>query len=741
MDLPSCRSATPLPTAPTVVEPYTPTLCEQLQLMISKEEVDACIKKKSILDENVKKAYSLILGQCTHLLQSKLEQQREWLLTILDQYPIFGNLSEPMIKLEVVSNSEPQTLPAYSEQGVDPMSDVFLEAPDPEALELSDDPQLANLQIEPPIEPPTMMPFAPEILPDPPIVDEGVANIMDEGVQVNAGLCNSSNTPANFFPYLFSFTGKRSKFKLTYVSQPESIFTVHKNDGTSNHFKMHSEGLHYFDTKARSSVYLSPVSAEVQTSSNQVLQNKLGESSLLHSKAIESFKLIPNFPISNADIDQAEKDNHPSLQDLSPTVSGEPISYLPVSTDDFDRVEKVSGSSLPISMRQLLIHPQSDCIQASDSILAELPCHSAPKSKVPFLVAVSGHTKFTIVEPIKSRALSLTPDVSHDLMWSNAYPTKGGVSPNVFPRSLILGVPLDVTKHCQLAFASNPQTHPELVPTNSPNTRSAGAICLGPFGIEPSNHAEVVSDVDPAIPAVPSADGNDPLPDDFLQPHELLHDPQLTNFQEVTAILPYVPQPFPDPPIMEEVLVNDTGLCCSTWARAHLSSFIPCFAGKSNKAVALLLVQLQSDHAFLSIVTMTQSSSKAGPHKLCDTSEPLHQMNLLSVKHRSALESHFSHCVANVKAHLLAGVNIDAPSQTPIVDVPYAFVQAMLPESSFKRIKHLNCCYLFISGSIIKGFKSIEYCPANDIIAIVLTKPLPGKLFVKFRNATMIHPD
>ena len=152
---------------------------------------------------------------------------------------------------------------------------------------------------------------------------------------------------------------------------------------------------------------------------------------------------------------------------------------------------------------------------------------------------------------------------------------------------------------------------------------------------------------------------------------------------------------------------------------AHLSSFIPCFAGKSYKAVALLLVQLQSDHALLSIETMTQSSSKEGPPKLCSgrstaivqeltrldlhhISEPLHQMNLLPVKHRSALESHFSHCVANVKAHFVAGVNIDASSQTPIVDVPYAFVQAMLPESSFKQIKHLHHHYLFISGCIIK---------------------------------------
>jgi len=152
---------------------------------------------------------------------------------------------------------------------------------------------------------------------------------------------------------------------------------------------------------------------------------------------------------------------------------------------------------------------------------------------------------------------------------------------------------------------------------------------------------------------------------------------------------------------------------------------------------------------------------------LRDTSESLHQ--LLSVKHRSALESHFFHCDANVKAHMVAGVNklrspvdhVAPQSPTPvlesvmltaainaaegqdvaIVDVPNAFVQAMLPESSSKWTKHLNCCYFSVSDEIIKGSKSIEYCPTTDMISIILTKPLQGKLFVKFRKAIMHLPD
>ncbi len=385
-------------------------------------------------------------------------------------------------------------------------------------------------------------------------------------------------------------------------------------------------------------------------------------------------------------------------------------------------------------------------------------------------------------------------------MWLNAFPPKGGVSPTISPRSLISGVPLDFKKHCQLAFGSYAQTHHELDPTNSPNTRTVGAICLGPIGIEPSIEAEVLSDTDPAIPVTFSMDDNDPLTDMFLeppntqQPHELFNNPQLANLQdeppqEIPPMLPFAPDPLPDPLIVEEGVDNDAGWHCSTRARAQPSSQIPSFTGKRYKAAAQLLAQLEPDHAFLSNVTMTQSSVKAGPYKLgngsstaifqelaqlClhDTFEPLHQMNLLSVVHRSALESHLflkENCDANVKACMVAGVNklrstrdkIASHSPTAvlesvmltavinaaegqnvaIVNIPNAFVQAKLPKSSSKWIKHLICCYFSISDQIIKGYKSIEYCPTTEMIAIFLTKPIQGKLFVKFRKAIMHLPD
>jgi hypothetical protein len=61
-----------IPTAPMITNPAALTPEEEVARMIFKGEVDAYIKRKGILYENVQKAYSLVLGQCTDLLQSKL---------------------------------------------------------------------------------------------------------------------------------------------------------------------------------------------------------------------------------------------------------------------------------------------------------------------------------------------------------------------------------------------------------------------------------------------------------------------------------------------------------------------------------------------------------------------------------------------------------------------------------------------------------------------------------------------
>jgi len=419
---------------------------------------------------------------------------------------------------------------------------------------------------------------------------------------------------------ILSLKNVRSKFKLTYVSHPKSVFTVHKPDGSINEFRMYQDGLHYFDTKSRSSVSITPVSAEVQSSNQQLSQSK---------QAIElQVKL-----------------SHPSLHHLKAIVSVNPIPSIPISIADIDRNEKVPVSSLPISMGQLPIPSQSDCIHASDFILAELPCALVPKSKVPSLASISDRSKFTVVEPFISRAMSLIPDAHHNLMWLNAFPFRNGVSLSMYPRSFISGVPLEFKLHFQLVFGSHGPVKP--------------------------------------------------------------------------------------------------------------SSLIPPFTGNRCKAAAPLLLQSELHHA--STVTIQDVTQMEPP----DATEPLHHLPLLSVRHRSAPEPHPFHCDAHVKAPLVVELNVAALIPSPvlepitlaavidaaeghevvIVDLPNAFVQANLPESPSKRTKRLIRRYLFVSGNVLKGSKCIEYSPTIDMLAIPFTKPLQGKLFVKFRKAIRHLPD
>jgi hypothetical protein len=71
----------PVPTALTAVDPKSPTPSESVAEFIFKGE----IKRKSLLDDNIQKTFSLVIGQCTDLIQSKLKQQAAWATISSDQ--------------------------------------------------------------------------------------------------------------------------------------------------------------------------------------------------------------------------------------------------------------------------------------------------------------------------------------------------------------------------------------------------------------------------------------------------------------------------------------------------------------------------------------------------------------------------------------------------------------------------------------------------------------------------------
>ena len=80
----SKRFEIPMPTAPGDND-------TALLKMILNRKIDIYVKLDSILDENLQKAYSLIHGQCTKLLKSKLKTSAN-LETVSSQYDMLGFL-------------------------------------------------------------------------------------------------------------------------------------------------------------------------------------------------------------------------------------------------------------------------------------------------------------------------------------------------------------------------------------------------------------------------------------------------------------------------------------------------------------------------------------------------------------------------------------------------------------------------------------------------------------------------
>ena len=77
--------------------------------------------------------------------------------------------------------------------------------------------------------------------------------------------------------------------------------------------------------------------------------------------------------------------------------------------------------------------------------------------------------------------LLLVEMVNNCVLWLNMFPAKGVIT-NASPRNLMTGIKLDYNKHFRLQFGSYVQVHDEPSLTNSSNTRTIGAITLGPTG-------------------------------------------------------------------------------------------------------------------------------------------------------------------------------------------------------------------------------------------------------------------
>jgi KUP system potassium uptake protein len=61
--------------------------------------------------------------------------------------------------------------------------------------------------------------------------------------------------------------------------------------------------------------------------------------------------------------------------------------------------------------------------------------------------------------------------------------------------------------------------------------------------------------------------------------------------------------------------------------------------------------------------------------------------------------------------------------------------------SSTKRTRHINIQYFFITDCLKNKDVNIEYCPTDQMLADVFTKPLQGNAFRKFRDTILNIPS
>ena len=66
------------------------------------------------------------------------------------------------------------------------------------------------------------------------------------------------------------------------------------------------------------------------------------------------------------------------------------------------------------------------------------------------------------------------------VLWLNNFPPKGGTSHVYSLRQIVLGMKLDIQKHCCIKFGAYAQVLHNRQITNTMEERSTGGICMGP---------------------------------------------------------------------------------------------------------------------------------------------------------------------------------------------------------------------------------------------------------------------
>jgi hypothetical protein len=346
---------------------------------------------------------------------------------------------------------------------------------------------------------------------------------------------------------ILSLARVKEKHRVTFDSAGQNKFVVHKADGTTRCFKQSRRGLYYLEAGASTIVLVNTVADNKSKYTNRdysratlarKIQNIIGRPSIRTFLQIVDNNLMPNCPITRADIMAAEDIFGPNLGSLKGKTTR--------TTNNRVRAEHIN---IPITIMSRYKN-------------VTIACDIMFVNRIPFFITISRHIKFGTVEMVKSQkattllaavrqvksaynkrgfnithmlvdgefetlrgdvaALGITlnvvsrdehvPEIErfirtvkertrcvyntlpfrrmphriiiemvyYSVFWLNMFPATDGISTTMSPRSIIAGLKLDYRKHCRLEFGSYVQVHEEH--DNSMATRTTGAIALRPTG-------------------------------------------------------------------------------------------------------------------------------------------------------------------------------------------------------------------------------------------------------------------
>ena len=352
---------------------------------------------------------------------------------------------------------------------------------------------------------------------------------------------------------------KEQGYHVTYDSEDGNRFTIHKSNGSVRIFKESTRGLYYLDVaepfditqesvqNERETTLINTVAANRSNYTNRAydravlarkIQKMIGRPSTAEYIQIVENHLLPNCPVTRADIVAAEKIFGPDvgilkgktvrkgtehveiaevtipseiMSEYRDVVVGADVMYInkiPFFVT-MSRNIKFSTAELMLDQKQetlvdhvkriqrvyhkrgfrvstFLMDGQFDVIRGD---LAEMNITLNVVARGEHVPEIERHIR-TIKERVrcvyatlpftKIPKRMLVELVYFSVFWLNSFPAHDGVSATLSPRSIVHGTHIDFAKHAKLEFGSYVQAHEEH--DNTMATRTTGAIALRPTG-------------------------------------------------------------------------------------------------------------------------------------------------------------------------------------------------------------------------------------------------------------------